>query len=157
MGVGGCLGSGAIKDHLVGFQLMTIPTGQSHISKFWMTQTESLSSIEFPNALLPTLRQPPPWNPVILQKPVRMLNGNPVCVKRKWWTYVLYFLHCTMQLPMQFNRDIKSKGLLLKLLVILYCSSFYWTTTDKDTLVPKALGCQKKCENHLEIRKSRWT
>ena len=63
MGVGGCLGSGAIQDHLVGFQLMTILTGQSHISKFWVTQTESLSSIEFPNALLPTPCQPPPSKP----------------------------------------------------------------------------------------------
>ena len=33
MGVDGCLGSGAIQDHLVGFHLMTIFTDQSHISK----------------------------------------------------------------------------------------------------------------------------
>ncbi len=33
MGVGGCLGSGAIQNHLVGFQLGTILTDQSHISK----------------------------------------------------------------------------------------------------------------------------
>ena len=36
MGVDGCLGSGAIQDHLVGFQLMTILTGQSHISKVFV-------------------------------------------------------------------------------------------------------------------------
>ena len=36
MGVGGCLGSGAIQNHLVGFQLGTILTDQSHISKVWV-------------------------------------------------------------------------------------------------------------------------
>ena len=33
MGADACLWSGAIQDHLVGFQLMTILTGQSHIIK----------------------------------------------------------------------------------------------------------------------------
>ena len=33
MGADGCLLSGAIQDHLLGFQLMAILTGQSHISK----------------------------------------------------------------------------------------------------------------------------
>ena len=36
MGADACLWSGAIQDHLVGFQLMTILTGQSHISKVWV-------------------------------------------------------------------------------------------------------------------------
>ena len=36
MGVDGYLGSGAIQDHLVGFQLVTILTDQSHISKVWV-------------------------------------------------------------------------------------------------------------------------
>ena len=33
MGVDGCLGTGATQDHFVGFHLMNILTGQSHISK----------------------------------------------------------------------------------------------------------------------------
>ena len=37
MGADGCWWSGAIQDNLVGSQLMTILTGQGHISKVWVT------------------------------------------------------------------------------------------------------------------------
>ena len=47
MGADGCLWSGAIQDHLVGFQLMTILTGQSHISKVLVIVLYQISKCTF--------------------------------------------------------------------------------------------------------------
>ena len=55
MGVDSCLGTGAIQDHFVGFHLMTILTGQSHISKVWVIVLYQVSKCTFDVVLKITL------------------------------------------------------------------------------------------------------
>ena len=47
MDADGCLLSGAFQDHLLGFQVMTILTGQSHISKVRVNVLYQVSKCTF--------------------------------------------------------------------------------------------------------------